>query len=89
MFSGRLAVAGQNHGAQALSAEFCQYSAGLSANIITQNDSAEQVALGEPDFRKAGLSGRNLSDGAAMPGLPLSEPVAPAQEAFRVIITSA
>jgi hypothetical protein len=56
MFRGGLAVPREDNGAQALSTQFFQYPAGLRANIITQNYPAEQIALSEPDFRKASLS---------------------------------
>ncbi len=79
MLGGGFAVAGQNDGAQALAVQFLHNVTGLRADVVAQDKPSEQGALGEPDFREAGVGRRHLGDGRGVRAL--GQPFAAAQQA--------
>ena len=87
MLGGGFAVAGQNDGAQAFAVQFIHEVAGLRADVVAQDEPAEQVACGEPDFREAGVGGRHLGDGRGVRAL--GQPFAAAQQAGVAIAAGA
>ena len=87
MLGGGLAVAGQHHGAQAFAVQFFHEVTGLRADVVAQDEPAEQAAFGQPDFREARLGGRHLSDDGGVRAL--SQPFAAAQQATVAIAPGA
>ncbi len=55
MFRRRLAVAGQNHRAQTFVPQFLNDAGGLRADVVAQNDAAQQIAALDPDLGKTGV----------------------------------
>src|ERR1039458_10569465 len=96
MFGGRLAVAGQNHCAQAFVAQGFYHRRGLRTNVVAQNDSSNQLTFSDPDFGKgrlrwsAGLRHGALSDWICNGILPcwkpaFQHPFATSQQTFNAI----
>ncbi len=62
MFRCRLAVARQNDSAQAFIPQFLNHGGRLRADVVAQNDPAQQIVFFNPDLGEAGVGSRRPGD---------------------------